>query len=138
MSNVPIIDPVAAGGAPYHGPEVCELTGVTYRQLDYWARTDMVRPSVADAKGSGSQRLYDDGDVALIRLVKRVLDAGVDLKRVRLAMPALRDAAQRDDETLLVIAADGHAGIHDADELHAILAAHHSVVVLTCAGSGEA
>lgn len=137
MSNTPIIQPIAAT-APYHGPEVCDLTGVTYRQLDYWARTDLVRPSVADAKGSGSQRLYDDDDVALIRLVKRCIDAGTELRRIRIAMPALRDVLQREGETLLVIAADGKADVaRDSAELLALIARHHTVVVLVCSRSAS-
>lgn len=137
MSGASIIEPVAAT-APYHAPEVCDLTGVTYRQLDYWARTELVRPSVADAKGSGTQRLYDDDDVALIRLVKRCLDAGVEARRIRLAMPALRDVLQRDGETLLVIAADGQGAVaHDAAELLALISRHRTAVVLICARSAS-
>jgi DNA-binding transcriptional MerR regulator len=74
----------------YRVPEVCAIVGITYRQLDYWARTGLVRPSVKDAKGSGSQRLYSFQDLALLKLIKRMLDSGVNLQQVRKAMKTLR------------------------------------------------
>ena len=74
----------------YRVPEVCNIVGITYRQLDYWARTGLVRPSVKDAKGSGSQRLYSFQDLAMLRLIKRMLDSGVNLQQVRKAMKTLR------------------------------------------------
>jgi len=60
----------------YRVPEVCNIVGITYRQLDYWARTGLVRPSVKDAKGSGSQRQYSFQDLAMLRLIKRIVDVG--------------------------------------------------------------
>jgi DNA-binding transcriptional MerR regulator len=74
----------------YRVPEVCGIVGITYRQLDYWARTGLVRPSVKDAKGSGSQRLYSFQDLALLKLIKRMLDSGVNLQQVRKAMKTLK------------------------------------------------
>jgi len=64
----------------YSGPEVCRVVGITYRQLDYWARTDLVRPSLADARGSGTQRRYSYQDLVRLKVVKSLLDAGVKLK----------------------------------------------------------
>ena len=60
----------------YRGAQVCSLVGITYRQLDYWARTGLLRPSIADATGSGSQRRYSYGDVLELKVIKRLLDAG--------------------------------------------------------------
>jgi DNA-binding transcriptional MerR regulator len=74
----------------YRVPEVCSIVGITYRQLDYWARTGLVRPSVKDARGSGSQRLYSFQDLALLKLIKRMLDSGVNLQQVRRAMKTLK------------------------------------------------
>jgi DNA-binding transcriptional MerR regulator len=74
----------------YRVPEVCAIVGITYRQLDYWARTSLVRPSVKDASGSGSQRLYSFQDLALLKLIKRMLDSGVNLQQVRKAMKTLK------------------------------------------------
>jgi DNA-binding transcriptional MerR regulator len=74
----------------YRVPQVVDIVGISYRQLDYWARTGLVRPSVKDAQGSGTQRLYSFQDLALLKLIKRMLDSGVDLKRVRKAMKTLK------------------------------------------------
>ena len=64
----------------FRGPQVCHLTGVTYRQLDYWARRGMLRPSAVEASGSGSQRLYSETDVVKISVIHQLLEAGVTLR----------------------------------------------------------
>jgi DNA-binding transcriptional MerR regulator len=74
----------------FRGPQVCSIVGITYRQLDYWARTDLVRPSVADAKGSGSQRRYSYRDLLELKVIKNLLDAGVSLQSARKAIEYLR------------------------------------------------
>jgi DNA-binding transcriptional MerR regulator len=74
----------------FRGPQVCSIVGITYRQLDYWARTDLVRPSVADAKGSGSQRRYSYRDLLELKVIKNLLDAGVSLQSTRKAIEYLR------------------------------------------------
>ena len=75
----------------YRGPQVCAIVGITYRQLDYWARTDLVRPSIADAKGSGTQRAYSYRDLVRLKVVKSLLDAGVKLQIARKAIEYLRE-----------------------------------------------
>ena len=81
------------------------MVGITYRQLDYWARTDLLVPSLQTACGSGSQRLYSFQDLVQLRVVKRLLDAGMSLKKIRTAMGLLREQLQSDsplaDVTLL-------------------------------------
>jgi len=72
-------------------PDVTRIVGISYRQLDYWARTDLVTPSIRDAKGSGTQRLYSFQDLVALRVIKRLLDAGVSLQRVRKAVDYLQD-----------------------------------------------
>ncbi len=74
----------------YRGAQVCALVGITYRQLDYWARTGLLRPSIADATGSGSQRRYSYGDVLELKVIKRLLDAGLKLQQARQAVECLR------------------------------------------------
>lgn len=74
----------------YRAPTVCKLVGISYRQLDYWARTDLLKPSLQDAKGSGSQRLYAFTDVVQLKVIKELLDAGMSLKRIRQAVEILR------------------------------------------------
>jgi DNA-binding transcriptional MerR regulator len=75
----------------FRGPQVCTLVGITYRQLDYWARTGLLRPSVADARGSGSKRLYSYRDVLELKVIKQLLDAGVSLQSARRALDCLRE-----------------------------------------------
>src|SRR5712672_4012656 len=75
----------------YRGPLVCKIVGITYRQLDYWARTDLVRPSVCDANGSGTQRLYSYKDLVELRVIKQMLDAGIALQSARKAVESLRE-----------------------------------------------
>jgi DNA-binding transcriptional MerR regulator len=75
----------------YRGPQVCKIVGITYRQLDYWARTDLIRPSLADAKGSGSQRRYSYRDLVELKVIKNLIDAGVSLQSARKAVAYLRD-----------------------------------------------
>ena len=75
----------------YRGPQVCKIVGITYRQLDYWARTNLIRPSIADARGSGSQRRYSYRDLVDLKVIKSLLDAGVSLQSARRAIEYLRD-----------------------------------------------
>lgn len=70
----------------YRGPQACKIVGITYRQLDYWARTKLVTPSLRDAKGSGSQRLYSFRDLVHLRVIRNLLDAGVNLPQIRRAI----------------------------------------------------
>lgn len=74
----------------YRGPTACSAAGITYRQLDYWARTDLVVPTIRSASGSGTQRLYSFKDILVLKVVKRLLDAGVSLQNIRIAVDALR------------------------------------------------
>ena len=75
----------------FRGPQVCKIVGITYRQLDYWARTDLIRPSIADARGSGTQRRYSYRDLVELKVIKSLLDAGVSLQSARRAIEYLRD-----------------------------------------------
>lgn len=106
--------------AGYRAPQVCSLVGITYRQLDYWARTGLILPSVQAAKGSGSQRLYGFGDIVQLKVVKRLLDAGMSLKKIRSAIQILREQLQNNnplaDVTLLSDGATIYAA-HSADEV---------------------
>jgi DNA-binding transcriptional MerR regulator len=77
-------------GDGFRGPQVCVVVGITYRQLDYWARTDLIRPSLHDAAGSGTQRLYSYRDLVELKVVKSLLDAGVSLQTARKAIDYLR------------------------------------------------
>jgi len=80
----------------YRGPTACNAAGITYRQLDYWARTGLVEPSVRSATGSGTQRLYGFRDILVLKVVKRLLDSGVSLQQIRIAISHLRERGVED------------------------------------------
>ncbi|WP_051133094.1 MerR family transcriptional regulator [Nocardia paucivorans] len=80
----------------YRVPTACQVAGITYRQLDYWARTGLVVPSIRSATGSGSQRLYSFKDILVLKIVKRLLDAGISLQNIRIAVDHLRSRGVQD------------------------------------------
>ena len=90
----------------YRGPTACSAAGITYRQLDYWARTGLVEPSVRAAHGSGSQRLYSFRDILVLKVVKRLLDTGISLQQIRAAVQHLRDRGN-DDLAGVTLMSDG-------------------------------
>ena len=92
--------------AGYRGPTACNAAGITYRQLDYWARTGLVEPTVRSASGSGSQRLYSFRDILLLKVIKRLLDAGISLQQIRTAVSHLRERGT-DDLTRVTLMSDG-------------------------------
>ncbi|MFR9775114.1 MerR family transcriptional regulator [Micromonospora sp. MS34] len=89
-------EPVGDGDVGYRGVTACSAVGISYRQLDYWARTGLVVPSVRDASGSGTSRLYSFRDLVVLKVVKRLLDAGVSLQNIRKAIEALRSRGVED------------------------------------------
>lgn len=80
----------------YRGPTAAKAVGITYRQLDYWARTGFLEPSIRPASGSGTQRLYGFRDILVLKVVKRLLDAGISLQQIRQAVSYLRDRGSTD------------------------------------------
>ena len=87
----------------YRGPQVCAIVGITYRQLDYWARTELLRPSLSDAQGSGSKRRYSYLDLVALKVIKNLLDAGVSLKTARKAIDYLREHLGEDVATASLV-----------------------------------
>lgn len=83
-------------GTGYRGAIAARAAGISYRQLDYWARTELVVPTVRDASGSGSQRLYSFRDILVLKLVKRLLDTGISLQQIRVAVNQLRVSGVED------------------------------------------
>lgn len=102
----------------YRGPTASKAAGITYRQLDYWARTGLVVPTLRGAEGSGTQRLYSFRDVLVLKVVKRLLDTGVSLQQIRSAVEHLRDRGV-DDLAQITLMSDG-ASVYEctsADEV---------------------
>jgi DNA-binding transcriptional MerR regulator len=102
----PLPEAAQAGAGGYRGPVACAAAGITYRQLDYWARTGLVEPTVRPASGSGSQRLYGFRDILVLKVVKRLLDTGISLQQIRAAVEHLR-AQGTSDLAQVTLMSDG-------------------------------
>ena len=107
--------PVASPG--YSGNQAASVVGITYRQLDYWARTDLVRPSITEARGSGSRRLYSYRNLLELRTVKSLLDAGIKLESVRDAFKYLRDRSDADITSAHLVISGSSVVLCQGDEL---------------------
>jgi len=116
------------GVAGYRGPQVCSVVGITYRQLDYWARTGLLLPSISEAKGSGSQRVYSYTDLVQLKVIKRLLDAGVSLQAARRAIECLRSTGEDLATANLVI--DGKTSVlaHSGEEVIDLLKGGQTVL----------
>jgi len=112
----------------FSGRKTAEIVGISYRQLDYWARTDLVRPSLADAKGSGSRRRYSYRDLLELKVIKQLLDAGLKLESVRDVFAYLRESLGEDIATAnLVINGKNSVVVASGDELIDVLNAGQGV-----------
>ncbi len=101
----------------FSGPQVCSIVGITYRQLDHWARTDLLRPSLSDAKGSGSRRRYSYEDVLQVKVIKKLLDGGQALPSTRRVIERLRSEGESVASANLVICGDTVALARNGEEL---------------------
>ena len=112
----------------YRGPQVCSIVGITYRQLDYWARTGLLHPSITEAKGSGSQRVYSYTDLVQLKVIKRLLDAGVSLQAARRAIECLRSTG--DDLASANLVIDGKQSVlaHSGEEVVDLLKGGQTVL----------
>ena len=101
----------------FSGTKAAKIVGISYRQLDYWARTDLVRPSLTDAKGSGSRRAYSYRDLLELRVIKSLLDAGIKLESVRRAFEYLREHVDTDIASAHLVISGGDVILCDGDDL---------------------
>lgn len=102
----------------YSGKQTAELVGITYRQLDYWARTDLIRPSLVDAAGSGSRRAYSYRDLLELKVIKNLIDAGIKLESVRDVFEYLREHLGEDVASVnLVISGNRSVLVKDGDDI---------------------
>ena len=112
----PVID------AGYSGKRTAEIVGISYRQLDYWARTDLLRPSMSDASGSGSRRRYSYRDLLELKVIKSLLDAGIKLEQVRNVFHYVKERLGEDVTTAnLVIQGRTSVLVDDGEELIDVL-----------------
>lgn len=105
----------------FSGTRAADIVGITYRQLDYWARTELVRPSLADAQGSGSRRLYSFRDLLELKVIKNLLDNGFDLKKVRSVFEYLRQRPDADIASANLVIRGASVLLCDDDELVDVL-----------------
>jgi DNA-binding transcriptional MerR regulator len=131
MGVIPLVSPTAHHQEPrivtenagssvdsFSGKRAAEIVNISYRQLDYWARTDLIRPSLADAKGSGSRRRYSYRDLLELKLVKTLLDVGIKLETVREAFSYIREQLGEDvSSTKLVLSGKSAVLVRENDEL---------------------
>ncbi len=107
-----------SGDEGFSGKVAATVVGITYRQLDYWARTDLVRPSLSDATGSGSRRRYGYRDLLELKVIKTLLDAGIKLEQVREVFRYLRDELREDVVSAnLVITGTSSVLVRDGEEI---------------------
>jgi len=128
--------PVLPADVGYRGPTACAAAGITYRQLDYWARTGLVEPSVRPASGSGTQRLYSFRDILVLKVVKRLLDTGVSLQNIRKAVDHLRQRGVRELANVTLLS-DG-ATVYEctsAEEVVDLLAGGQGVFGIAVSGA---
>jgi DNA-binding transcriptional MerR regulator len=119
-------DAIAGAGDPavqlgYSGTQTAKVVGISYRQLDYWARTDLIRPSLSDASGSGSRRRYSYNDLLELKTIKKLLDAGIKLEQVRKVFAYLREHVSTDIAAAHIVIDGGSVMLCDGDELVDVL-----------------
>ena len=134
--GAPSYDEVDTDLVGYRGPTACAAAGITYRQLDYWARTGLVAPSVRTATGSGTQRLYSFRDILVLKVVKRLLDTGVSLQNIRRAVDHLRTRGVKDLANITLLS-DG-ATVYEctsAEEVVDLLAGGQGVFGIAVSGA---
>ncbi|MDJ0768741.1 MAG: MerR family transcriptional regulator [Ilumatobacter sp.] len=119
----------------FSGTQAAKVVGITYRQLDYWARTDLIRPSLSDASGSGSRRRYSYKDLLELRVIKTLLDAGIKLESVRDVFAYLREHVTTDIASAHLVINGSSVVLAQGDELIDVLAQGQGVLnVLSLAG----
>ena len=134
--GAPSYDEADSDAFGYRGPTACAASGITYRQLDYWARTGLVSPSVRTATGSGTQRLYSFRDILVLKVVKRLLDTGVSLQNIRKAVDHLRTRGVKELSNITLLS-DG-ATVYEctsAEEVVDLLAGGQGVFGIAVSGA---
>ena len=118
---VDVIDADLADRMGYSGTQAAKVVGISYRQLDYWARTDLIRPSLTDAAGSGSRRRYSYADLLELKTIKKLIDAGIKLEQVRKVFSYLRQHVSTDIASAHIVIDGGSVMLCDGDQLVDVL-----------------
>ncbi len=132
------IDPALADQIGYSGTQTAKVVGISYRQLDYWARTDLIRPSLTDAAGSGSRRRYSYSDLLELKTIKKLIDAGIKLEQIRRVFDYLREHVSTDIASAHIVIDGNSVVLCDGDELIDVLKHGQGVLnVLSLGGVKE-
>ena len=115
------IDKKLAEDLGYSGTQTASVGGISYRQLDYWARTNLIRPSLSDASGSGSRRRYSYSDLLELKAIKKLLDSGIKLEQVRKVFEYLRQHVSTDIAAAHIVIDGGSVNVYDGDQLIDVL-----------------
>ena len=138
MQNTSDTGAAEAGELGYSGTQTAKVVGISYRQLDYWARTDLIRPSLSDAKGSGSRRAYSYNDLLELKAIKKLLDAGIKLEQVRKVFEYLRQHVSTDIAAAHIVIDGSSVVLCDGDQLVDLLRNGQGVLnVLSLGGVRE-
>jgi len=138
MSATTDIDRSPADEIGYGGTRAAKIVGISYRQLDYWARTDLIRPSLSDASGSGSRRRYSYNDLLELKAIKKLLDAGIKLEQVRNVFGYLREHVGTDIAAAHIVIDGGSVVLCEGDDLIDVLQNGQGVLnVLSLGGVRE-
>jgi DNA-binding transcriptional MerR regulator len=125
----------AAEAEGFSGPQVCDVVGITYRQLDYWDRTDLLKPSLSAAHGSGTQRRYSYRDLVQLKIIKRLLDAGMKLQTARTAIESLRQEHGVDWQAASLVLDGGESVlVRDGDALFDLVRRGQTVMNVVALG----
>ncbi len=123
------------GDVGFSGTRTAQIVGISYRQLDYWARTDLIRPSLTDASGSGSRRRYSYRDLLELKVIKNLLDAGIKLESVRVVFDFLREQLETDIASAHLVIEGSQVVLCTGEELIDVLRRGQGVLnVLPLAG----
>lgn len=107
--------------ATFSGTQAAKIVDISYRRLDYWARTDLVRPSAAEATGSGSRRRYTYRDLLELKVIKQLLDAGIKLEAIRTVFTYMREHVDTDISAAHIVIDGSSVVLCDGDELIDVL-----------------
>jgi DNA-binding transcriptional MerR regulator len=121
VQHSPDDDAVTSPELGFSGTRAAKVVGISYRQLDYWARTDLIRPSISDANGSGSRRAYSYNDLLELKTIKKLLDAGIKLEQVRKVFDYLRQHVSTDIASAHIVIDGGSVMLCDGDQLVDVL-----------------
>ena len=84
----------------FNAKTACRISGLSYRQIDHWDRTHFIKPSLQEARGTGSARLYTLVDLIQLRVARTLREKGVSLQKIRRCVTYLKKHAPEVEKPL--------------------------------------